>query len=185
MKNGRYFNKKRALSTLAVITVALAVCVLALYIKAHSYTSEHLAKAEKVEVYKKERRLLLLDKSGETIKSYRISLGGQPVGHKEREGDERTPEGLYLLDWRNEKSAFYKSIHISYPSDGDIKTAQRQGVSPGGMIMIHGIRNGFSWVGAHHLKYDRWTDGCIAVTNGEMDEIWQSVENGTPIEIFP
>jgi murein L,D-transpeptidase YafK len=141
------------------------------------------AKADRVLVLKKERQLLLLS-GGRTLKTYAISLGGDPVGPKRREGDHKTPEGVYVLDRRNPRSRFYKSIHISYPGPQDVDRARQAAVSPGGEIMIHGLPNGYGWVRSAHRLND-WTDGCIAVTNAEMDEIWQAVRDGTPIEIRP
>jgi murein L,D-transpeptidase YafK len=103
-----------------------------------------------------------------------------------REGDERTPEGEYILDWRNPNSRFYKSIHVSYPNDLDKRVARFLGYSPGGMIMIHGQPNHIrsAKIKAEYNRRD-WTDGCIAVQNHEMDEIWRTVRNGTPIKILP
>lgn len=142
-----------------------------------------LPKITKVIVFK-EPRLLNLMSGREVVRTYRVALGPNPVGHKERQGDGRTPEGQYLLDWRNPNSAFYRSIHISYPNEQDRANARRLGVNPGGDIVLHGLPNGYGWLGAtHHLR--DWTLGCIAVTNEEMDEIWRLVPNGTPIEIRP
>ena len=142
-----------------------------------------LLKADRVVVKKSARRLLLMN-GGEVLRSFRIALGKDPTGHKRQQGDNRTPEGRYLLDWRNPQSRFYRSIHISYPSPADVAQARSRGVSPGGDIMIHGLPNGMEVIGATHAKWD-WTNGCIAVTNGEMDTIWARVDNGTPIEILP
>ena len=126
----------------------------------------------------------MLMKGDQRLQEYQIALGGDPVGPKVREGDHKTPEGIYLLDRRNPKSRFYKSIHISYPDEKDRAQAARLGVPPGVDIMIHGLPNGFGWLGRAHRARD-WTDGCIAVTNQEMDQIWSSVADGTPIEIKP
>jgi murein L,D-transpeptidase YafK len=135
---------------------------------------------------KKSLRKMQLIKNGQVVREYRIALGDQPYGHKMQEGDERTPEGSYILDWRNPNSRFYKSIHVSYPNDQDIRFARYMGVSPGGMIMIHGqpdyIRS--PKMRAQYQRRD-WTDGCIAVQNEEMDEIWRAVRDGTPIRILP
>lgn len=139
--------------------------------------------ADRVIVLKKERTLQLMSQ-GKVIKTYKIALGGNPVGPKTREGDHKTPEGIYILDSRNPRSKFYKSIHISYPDTRDRAAARERGVSPGGDVFVHGLPNGFGWIGAEHRSRD-WTDGCIAVTNQEIDEIWQAVDNGTPIEIRP
>jgi len=132
----------------------------------------------------KKARVLLLMSHGTEIKRYNVALGKRPVGAKLRQGDKRTPEGTYVLDYRNPKSQYYKSIHISYPNQADKARAKAQGVPPGGDIFIHGLPNGQGWIGAAHRAYD-WTDGCIAVTNEEMDEIWKLVADGTPIEITP
>ena len=139
--------------------------------------------ADKVLIEKQARRLSLLSK-GEVIKSYKIALGGNPLGPKERQGDNKTPEGTYRIDARNGNSGFHLSLHISYPNEDDKKRAKKLGVSPGGNIMIHGIKNGFSQVGASHAETD-WTEGCIAVTNQEMEEIYKFVPIGTVVEITP
>ena len=141
------------------------------------------ARADEVIVMKKERTLALMS-GGKVLKVYKIALGGNPVGLKEREGDHKTPEGTYVLDRRNAKSRYYRSIHISYPNEEDRERARKLGVSPGGDVMVHGLPNGFGWLGATNRVYD-WTDGCIAVTDQEMDEIWSAVPDGTPIEIKP
>jgi murein L,D-transpeptidase YafK len=140
-------------------------------------------KADLVLVNKSERKLYL--KSGDKIlKTWPVVFGANPVGHKQQEGDERTPEGRYLLDWKKSDSAFYKAIHISYPNEQDKKAAAERGVSPGGAIMIHGQPNGYGGLAFIMQRFD-WTDGCIAVTNEAMDEIWEAVPGGTPIEIVP
>ncbi|MGZ5243648.1 MAG: L,D-transpeptidase family protein [Bacteroidia bacterium] len=138
-------------------------------------------KADEVIVYKSKRKMDLLS-NGEVIRTYNIALGDNPIGHKQQEGDERTPEGNYTLDWRNSKSICYKSLHISYPNKEDKAHAEKSGVSPGGNIMIHGLHPSIKLLGKIHYMKD-WTDGCIAVNNTEMDEIWTMVANGTPIEI--
>lgn len=136
-----------------------------------------------VVVRKEQRRLDLME--GDTVfRSYRVSLGDNPTGHKLFEGDERTPEGRYTLDWRNPESDFYKSIHISYPNEQDLEEAGAWGLNPGGSIMIHGLPNNAGDLAFAFAGLD-WTDGCIAVSNEEMDEIWSFVENGTPIHILP
>jgi murein L,D-transpeptidase YafK len=139
--------------------------------------------ADRVVVLKKERTLQLLSQ-GKVMKTYKVALGGDPVGAKTRQGDHKTPEGLYVLDSRNAHSQFYKSIHISYPSARDRAAARQAGVSPGGDVFVHGLPKGYGWVGASHRVKD-WTDGCIAVTDQEIDEIWLAVADGTPIEIRP
>jgi L,D-peptidoglycan transpeptidase YkuD (ErfK/YbiS/YcfS/YnhG family) len=139
--------------------------------------------ADKVLIEKQERRLTLLSE-GDVIKTYKIALGTNPVGPKERQGDNKTPEGTYIIDSRNSRSDFHLSLHISYPNAKDKMRAKELGVSPGGDIMIHGIKNGFAWVGASHSNID-WTNGCIAVTNEEMEEIFKLVPIGTTVEIRP
>lgn len=139
--------------------------------------------ADRVLVLKKEHTLQLLNR-GKVIKTYKVALGGDPVGPKTRQGDHKTPEGTYVLDSRNPHSQFYKSIHISYPSASDRAAARKMGLSPGGDVYVHGLPNGYGSVGAAHRLKD-WTDGCIAVTDEEIDEIWAAVPNGTPIEIRP
>lgn len=139
--------------------------------------------ADKVLIEKKERRLTLLSK-GEVIKRYKIALGGNPVGPKERQGDSKTPEGIYVIDSRNRDSGFHLSLHISYPNEKDKLRARELGVSPGGDIMIHGIKNGFDWIGSFHSQVD-WTEGCIAVTDEEIEEIDRLVPDGTIVEIRP
>ena len=135
-------------------------------------------------VLKKAARTLELYSGTDQIRSYRVSLGRDPLGPKQREGDGRTPEGRYTLDYRNANSSFHRSLHISYPSSSDVATARVQKLDPGGLIMVHGIRNGLGFVGRLHTLVD-WTDGCIAVTDREIEEIWRVVPDGTPIVIEP
>jgi murein L,D-transpeptidase YafK len=139
--------------------------------------------ADSVVVVKKERTLTLMSR-GTVLKTYKVALGGEPVGPKMRQGDHRTPEGTYILDHRNAHSRFYRAIHISYPNARDLAQARKLGVASGGDIYVHGLPNGYGWLGGNHRLKD-WTDGCIAVTNEEIDEIWRAVKDGTPIEIKP
>jgi tetratricopeptide (TPR) repeat protein len=139
--------------------------------------------ADKILIEKKERRLTLISK-GKVLKTYKIALGGNPDGPKERQGDNKTPEGTYVIDSRNKDSRYHLSLHISYPNEKDKKRAKELGVSPGGDVMIHGIKNGFSWVGDFHTEVD-WTKGCIAVTDEEIEEIDKLAPNGTTVEIRP
>lgn len=139
--------------------------------------------ADRVLVKKAERRLTLL-RNGTPLKTYRVALGRAPVGPKEQEGDRRTPEGIYLIDFHKEDSDYHRALHVSYPEQRDIDRAAAAGVPPGCDIMIHGIRNGKGWIGAFHRMTD-WTAGCIAVTDFEIEEIWRAVPDGTPIEIKP
>ena len=135
-------------------------------------------------VVNKSKRELLLNRSGKVIRSYRIALGRNPVGPNLRKGDGKTPEGTYIISGRNAASAFHRSLRISYPNAADRIRARRQGVDPGGAIMIHGLPNGQGFVGAAHRLTD-WTEGCIAVTDAEIEEIWRLVPDGTPIQINP
>ena len=135
-------------------------------------------------ILEKSKRQLHMLSNGKIVKTYKVSLGRNPIGHKTREGDGKTPEGTYLIDRRYARSAYHRSLHISYPSADDIKKAQMAGVSPGGDIMIHGLPNGFGFLAPfHHLK--DWTQGCIAVANKEIEEIWNNVSGGTVIVIKP
>jgi tetratricopeptide (TPR) repeat protein len=138
---------------------------------------------DKILIEKKERRLMLISK-GEVLKTYKIALGGNPVGPKERQGDNKTPEGTYVIDAKSRNSQYHQSLHISYPNERDKKRAKELGVSPGGDIMIHGIKAGFSWVGDLHADID-WTKGCIAVTDEEIEEIYKLAPVNTVVEIRP
>lgn len=140
-------------------------------------------KADKVLVVKSERRLYLIN-NGETFATYKVTFGGKPKGHKQAQGDQKTPEGNYVLGYKNANSSYYKSIHISYPNNKDRENAKRLGVSPGGDIMIHGQLNGWEWA-APIVQLFSWTDGCIALSNKDMDQVWSSIDPGTPIEIRP
>ena len=123
-------------------------------------------------------------RNGEVFKTYRVALGKHPMGPKIQEGDMRTPEGLYRIDGRYAKSQFHKALHVSYPNASDRERARRLGVKPGSDILIHGLPNGQGFIGKAHLRSD-WTWGCIAVTDKEIEEIWQLVPNGTVVEIRP
>jgi murein L,D-transpeptidase YafK len=140
-------------------------------------------RADKILIEKSERRLTLL-REGYVLKSYQTSLGRDPVGHKAQEGDGRTPEGNYFIDFKNGRSSYHLSLRISYPDAADQTKAQARNISAGGDIMIHGLRNGLGWIGSYHLLRD-WTDGCIAVTNSEIEEIWRLVDLNTTVEIRP
>jgi len=142
-----------------------------------------IPKADRVLVLKREHILRLL-RDGRMVKEYKVALSGSPLGPKTQQGDHKTPEGIYALDSRNAKSQFYKSLHISYPTPAQRTAARKRGVSPGGEVFVHGLPAYYRSVGAAHRLYD-WTDGCIAVTDEEMDEIWLAVADGTPIEIRP
>jgi murein L,D-transpeptidase YafK len=141
--------------------------------------------AAKIIVYKEARKMELLDGNDKIMRRYNIALGANPKGHKIEEGDEKTPEGLYEISGRNPNSRYHLSLRISYPNAQDIAQADRLGVSPGGDIMIHGLPNDVGWWGFFYRFNNRWTNGCIAVTNKEIEEIWNLVADGTPIDIRP
>lgn len=140
-------------------------------------------RADSILILKKDHVMELLA-DGKVIRSYKVALGQGGLAPKQREGDARTPEGHYVIDARYEHSAYHKALHVSYPNAEDRKRAGKQGVPPGGAIMIHGLPNGKGWVGSRHRLFD-WTLGCIAVTDEETDEIWTLVPTGTPVEIRP
>ncbi|ASL26795.1 L,D-transpeptidase family protein [Azotobacter chroococcum] len=166
----------------SIITVGSITVVLA-WTNRHENPLPADARAELVVVNKAQRLLTLYD-NGQPLKSYPIALGRNPVGAKEYEGDKRTPEGSYRIDYRKANSGYYRALHISYPNAADTEAARKKGLSAGGAIMIHGQRNGFGWIGKLHRLSD-WTLGCIAVTNREMAELWRAVPDGTPIELKP
>jgi murein L,D-transpeptidase YafK len=139
------------------------------------------AKVNWVKVDKSENKMILFDHH-KKIKVYHIALGGTPKGHKKQEGDKKTPEGSYFLDYKKEKSSFYRAMHISYPNWSDRKKAFKRGLSPGGLIMIHGQKNKFGWLSGI-TQYFNWTNGCIALSNSDMDEFMDLVDVGTSIQI--
>ena len=162
-----------------IITLQNKIEVLERELKGRAFSGP----ASRVLIEKGERRLTLISKD-KAFKTYRIALGGNPNGPKERKGDNKTPEGTYVIDSRNKDSRYHLSLHISYPNGKDIKRAKELGVSPGGDIMIHGLKNGLSMVGDLHTEVD-WTKGCIAVTDEEIEEIAKLVPIGTTVEIKP
>jgi murein L,D-transpeptidase YafK len=139
--------------------------------------------ADKIVVIKSSRTMMLFH-GGQVLKSYKVAFGGSPVGPKRVEGDHKTPEGNYIIDVKNAHSRFHLSLHISYPDAADRERARKLGARPGGAIMIHGLPPAFAYLGALHRQSD-WTDGCIAVTNAEIEEIWKLVPVGTRVEIRP
>jgi murein L,D-transpeptidase YafK len=169
------------ITKLATLTLFALVFVRSQALSANDPPLPSSAMADKVVVLKGYRRLLLM-KGDEILKTYIVSLGGNPIGPKIRQGDNKTPEGNYLLDRHNANSQYHRSIHISYPNADDLARARRLGVPPGGELFIHGLPNDFH--GDSEALGD-WTEGCIALSNAEMDEIWRAVADGTPIEIKP
>lgn len=138
-----------------------------------------------IQVFKSERRMELLDKYGNVVRSYRIALGKNPLGHKQYEGDGRTPEGTYLINARNPNSDFYLSLRISYPSAKDRAEAKKRGHKPGGDIFIHGMPNGKGWMWWKYNTKSDWTNGCIAVSDKDIKEMWELIADKTPITIRP
>ncbi len=167
--------------------VAIAVCGLAFVaigaLRRTLQAQKPAEKADAILILKKDHTLQLFA-AGKVIRTYKVALGRGGLAAKEREGDARTPEGHYIIDSRNAASHYHKALHVSYPNVEDRARAAKLGVPPGGAIMIHGLPNGMAWIGAAHRLYD-WTLGCIAVTDEEIDEIWNLVPDGTPVEIRP
>lgn len=139
------------------------------------------AEVDLVKVDKSERKMYLLE-GEDIVKEFHVAFGANPKGHKQQEGDEKTPEGGYILDYKKEDSSFYRAMHISYPDKADIENAKSREVSPGGFIMVHGQRNWLGWLSSITQSFN-WTNGCIALTNSEMDEFMELVRVGTKIEI--
>ena len=135
-------------------------------------------------VVEKSARKLSVWRDGKRLKAYRVALGRNPIGTKEQEGDMKTPEGIYQIDYRNPKSDYHLALHVSYPSDEDNTRAVERGTPAGFDIMIHGLPNGHGWIGAFHRRKD-WTAGCIALTDEEIEELWRVTPDGTIIEIQP
>ena len=135
-------------------------------------------------VLDKSARRLTLYYRGQEVRTYGVALGKNPVGDKTRRGDGRTPEGLFFIEGRNPQSKYHLSLRISYPDAAHRARSAARGLTPGGDIMIHGLPPAFASVGALHRQQD-WTEGCVAVTNQEIEEIWRAVPNGAPILIRP
>jgi len=148
-----------------------------------SFADSSLPYADKILVIKSVRKMFLI-KDDKPYREYNIALGKVPIGHKRQEGDKKTPEGLYTIKYRNPESAYHLSLLINYPDKEDRDSAKQRGVKPGSNIFIHGLPNGIDYLSASMVGTD-WTDGCIAVTNREIEEIWKLVIDGTPIEILP
>ncbi|MBL7718506.1 MAG: L,D-transpeptidase family protein [Flavipsychrobacter sp.] len=177
---GRSAHKRAALSPMRFVLVFIILALLATEAKAGL---PGYVVIDSIVVHKKQRKMCVYQE-GEFVKSYRIALGPSPVGRKRYKGDNRTPEGLYYIEDKNPFSDYHKNLGISYPNDNDRARARRNGRSPGGDIKIHGLPNGKGYLGSSHARYD-WTEGCIAVTNREIDELYRHVEVGAPINILP
>jgi murein L,D-transpeptidase YafK len=162
----------RSLNILAVLLAGLPCA-----------SATNKTQADKIVIVKSTRTLTLMN-GDKILKTYKVALGTVPVGPKRIEGDHKTPEGNYVIDAKNPQSQFHRSLHISYPSAADQQRARRLGSRPGGAIMIHGLAKPFAYLGPLHRQTD-WTDGCVAVTNAEIEEIWTLVPVGTKVEIRP
>jgi len=171
------------LRKMVIATLLITLAGITIY---YFYPGRKLPKGKEIDkliVYKSKRKMLAYSDK-ELLKTYTISLGKNPIGHKEFEGDCKTPEGIYSINDRNSNSAYYKNLGVSYPNEADKEYAQKQGKSPGGLIKIHGLRNDRGYVGKFH-RFKDWTAGCIAVTNKEMDELFTAVKQDAIIEILP
>jgi len=170
-----------------LLIVLLVVCLAALAVVAAAHLNfnpvPHDAVADRILVEKSARRLTLFQ-NGRALKSYCVALGRAPIGAKEHEGDQRTPEGIYSIDFHKPDSDYHLALHISYPEQRDIDRAGVSDLSAGSDIMIHGLPNGRGWIGRFHRRND-WTAGCVAVADFEIEEIYRAVPDGTPVELRP
>jgi murein L,D-transpeptidase YafK len=170
---------RSVIATLSVLVIALTALIVWANRPLDKLPSG--SKADRI-VVEKSSHTLTLYASGQPLKVYTVALGRGDGAAKQREGDHKTPEGLYVIDARNEHSRFHLALHVSYPNAGDSAHAKSLGVPAGGAIMIHGVGRGLGWLGRLQRWVD-WTDGCIALSNSEMDEVWNTVPIETPIEI--
>jgi len=159
------------------------VCLLVFCLILPAAAADTVEKADLV-VINKSRRVMELWSNGATIAKYHVALGFEPVGPKQYEGDGKTPEGVYTIVQRNEKSSFFRSLKLNYPNTTDEMNAAAKGTKPGGLIMIHGLPNDRTAEIMGHPNKD-WTNGCIAVTDAEIMDIWRRVDNGTAVLIMP
>jgi murein L,D-transpeptidase YafK len=167
-----------------VTTIQKATYSLFLLLAVSSWgTEKQKIVADHIVIIKSARTMTLMDHD-KVLKTYRVALGSSPVGAKQKQGDGKTPEGDYVIDSKNTHSQYYLSLHISYPNAQDRNRARKLGVNPGGDIMIHGLPPAYAYLGSKHTQWD-WTWGCIAVTDEEIEEIWNLVPVGTRVEIRP
>lgn len=168
-----------------VIAIFLAIFAVGIFLYArHEWNRLPTGtKIDRIVVTKSERKLAIF-REGKQIKTYQVALGRAPVGPKQEEGDMKTPEGVYTIDYRNPNSDYHLALHVSYPSAEDTARAAARSANAGFDIMIHGLPNGKGWMGAAHRKMD-WTAGCIAVTDEEIEELWRVTPDGTTVEIRP
>jgi murein L,D-transpeptidase YafK len=169
--------------TLLLVFLLCASCATMERASAPPSLKRKVEQADKLVVFKK-KRVLYLMQDGHSIRAFHISVGRNPVGHKKRKGDQRTPEGLYKIVNKKPHSMFYRSLQISYPNATDIANARERGNNPGGDIVIHGFKRGRDAFNKE-IDYFDYTDGCIRVSNANLDEIWSLVPIGTPIQINP
>ena len=170
------------LFVIGVAAIVIGVAALCAFSFAQTPRRDPIAPAtDRIIVEKSAHRMTLL-KDGRVVRTYRIALGRGGLGPKTRSGDNRVPEGIYRISGRNSDSAYHLSLRISYPTPSQAQAARARGIDPGGDIMIHGLRNGLGWIGTQHRQVD-WTQGCIAVTNAEIEEIWRTVPDNIVIEI--
>ena len=166
-----------------VLLASLLSMLLVLFACSRERAPASIEHADRILILKSAHTLSLM--TGDRIlRTYKVALGRSALGPKTRQGDHKTPEGQYIIDAKKEHSKFHRALHISYPSIADRERAQKGGFDPGGNVEIHGIENGLGWIGGLHRSVD-WTDGCIAVTDPEMDQIWGAVSVGTSVEIRP
>ncbi len=168
-------NRSRLLT--AILALALLPLSAATRTLPQTQTVDHI-------LIEKSAHTMKLMHNGEILKTYKVSLSRVPVGPKERAGDHKVPEGQYIVDSKNRQSKFHLALHVSYPNSADRERAKKLGADPGGNIEIHGLDSAYAWVGSLHRTMD-WTDGCIAVTNPEIEEIFPLIPVGTPVEIRP
>jgi|SRR5580692_889824 murein L,D-transpeptidase YafK len=167
----------------ARLLVLLLLAVLSLQSGHDANAPTSPPKPDHILVIKSTRTLSLLNGT-QILKSYKVALGSQPIGAKDRQGDHKTPQGTYFVDSKLDHSQFHHALHLSYPSPADRERAKKLGLSPGGDVEIHGLPEKYAWLGSQHRLTD-WTDGCIALTNAEIDEIFLQISVGTPVEIRP
>lgn len=163
-----------------LLTLLVVICPAS---RAITQTTERQELVDRI-VIAKSTRTMTLESGGQPIKTYKVALGGQPIGAKQQQGDHKTPEGEYFVDVKIVHSQFYMALHLSYPGAEDRARARKLGVSPGGDVEIHGLGKKYGWIGARHRLTD-WTDGCVAVTNEEIEDIFRIVPVGTRVEIKP
>jgi len=174
----RTFRRNGRLRNLSIICISLFFVCLGC-----NRTNPLPVRADKIVISKSAHTLTLLN-HGEAVRIYKIAIGRHPLGPKNRAGDHKTPEGSYVIDGKKNQSRFHLALHLSYPNQVDRELAQKANVNPGSDIEIHGLENGLGWIGSLQREID-WTDGCIAVTNPEIEEIWNAVAVGTPVDIRP